>query len=497
MPRTSFPRRSSGVLLPISALPSSGPIGDFGPAAFAFIDWLAAAGQHYWQILPLLLPDSHGSPYASPSGMAGNWMLISQTKLIEAGLLPPKDFFDGRIAEQVVYRQVARIKWQMIRRSWHHLQAYGTARQHREFIFWRRENADWLLDYTLYQAVKDRHQHQPWWTWQKKWRDPVSARKNLDAGLRRQMDLHAYAQWVFQRQWDQVHRYAKKHRVDIIGDLPFYVQDDSVEVWSQPKLFKLTPSGRPKVVAGVPADVFSRTGQRWGNPVYDWPHHRRQKFSWWQGRVGRLSQWVDVIRFDHFQGFAETFHVSSKARDGQRGQWDKTPGHELLPAILRRVPKLRGVAEDIGHPEPNAEQLRRHYHFPGIRIMQFGWSGLPQNIHHLRYVPEDCIYFTSGHDTNTVVGWWHHAKWYEHKHFREWAGRLPGPIQWQVISVVMHSRARLAMVAMQDLLGLGQEARLNRPGRVRGNWNWRMPRKALSLSLAGQLRRQTKAGRRI
>ncbi len=496
MPRSVLPRRAAGVLLPISALPSPGPIGDLGPAAYTFVDWLVRAGQRYWQILPLSLPDSHGSPYASPSSMAGNWMYVSQHELIRTHLLSPKERPIRSMTAKVIYRQAARVKWQMIRRSWKYFHQHGFADQHRSLVRFRQDNANWLTDFTLYQALKDRRRHQAWWTWPSEWRSPVRARQHLDWRLRRQMDIHAYAQWLFTQQWQRLHDYAHRRRIDLIGDLPFYVQDDSVEVWSRPRLFELDRRGRPRVVSGVPADDFSRTGQRWGNPVYRWSTHRREHFSWWRERLGQLNRRVDVVRLDHFQGFAETYHIPANAPDGRRGTWVKTPGHQLLRTLVRHLPRLRIVAEDIGHPEPDAEYLRHHYGFPGIRLLQFGWSGLPDNMHHLQYVPTNCLYFTSTHDTKTIIAWWHQAKWYERKHFRDWTGRLPGPIHWQIISVAYHSRAKVAMVPAQDILGQGKAARLNRPGRVRGNWSWRMPSAGLPITLATKFRKLTRQSKR-
>ncbi len=490
-----FPRRAAGVFLPISALPSHGPIGDVGPAAYRFVDWLRRARQRYWQILPLSIPDAQGSPYASPSSMAGNWMYVNAELLRKAKLLP-SDVTAQRISSRVEYRLAAKTKWRMIRTSWKYFQAYGTPEQHRNFVTFRRSAADWLTDFTLYQAIKDRHRHRPWWRWPATWRHPILARAHVDAGVRRRMDIHAYAQWLFFWQWQELHTYARKQGIALIGDLPFYVQDDSVETWTQPGLFSLDRHGRPQAVAGVPPDNFSRTGQRWGQPVYRWSRHRRQHFGWWVKRVQHLQAQVDVVRFDHFQGLAETFHIPVRSRDGRHGRWVKTPGHKLIQAIMRGNPKLRLVAEDIGHPEPDAEHLRRHYRLPGIRMLEFGWSGLPANFHHPKYLMEDCLYCTSSHDTLPFRGWWQEAEWWERKNFREWAGPSTTQIAWHGIEAAYRSRARVVMVPVVDLLELGESGRLNRPGRVRGNWVWRLRSNQLKSTHAQRLRRLTESTRR-
>lgn len=491
-----FPRRAAGVFLPISALPSPGLIGDFGPAAYAFVDWLARAGQRYWQILPLAIVDAQGSPYASPSSMAGNCLYLNEQLLQDEDLLPPGRLVRPPVTSGVQYRAAAKIKWRMIRKSWQYFQTHATAKQRQQFVTFRRAEASWLTDFTLYQAIKDRQGHRPWWRWPAKWRRPVHARRHLDRRLRGRMDLQAYAQWLFEQQWQRLHAYARKQGIELIGDLPFYVQDDSVEAWTQPELFDLDRRGLPHEVAGVPPDDFSRTGQRWGNPVYHWAGHQQQGFSWWVERLRRLRRLVDVVRFDHFQGLAETFHIPVKSPDGRQGAWVKTPGHALIKTIIRRNKGLRLVAEDIGHPEPDAESLRRQYHFPGIRLLEFGWSGLPKNFHHPYFVPSDCLYFTSSHDSNTLAGWWPQSKWWERKHFHEWAGRSSDPIAWQAIRVAYRSRARVIMVPVQDILGLGKEARLNKPGRIRRNWVWRVPAGRLTVSRARRLQRLARQTRR-
>lgn len=488
--RSILATRAAGVLLPVSALPSAGPIGDFGPAARQFIDWLHRAGQRFWQVLPLTIPDSHGSPYASPSSLAGNWLYINPEELQRQGLLPGSGGFNQHPTSAVRYRATKAQKWAIIRASCAYFERTATPRQRRAWNAFRQDQRWWLTDFTLYQAIKDRFRGQPWWRWPKHWRLPASARAHLDSRLRRRMDIHAYAQWLFWLQWQAIRVYAHRRGVTIIGDMPFYVQDDSVDVWAFRQLFDLRANGRPRVVSGVPPDNFNPRGQRWGSPIFRWASHRREHFAWWVGRCLRAAELYNLTRIDHFQGFAETFHIPSDARDGRRGAWIKTPGHELLRAIFRRLPAKRFIAEDVGHPEPDAEYLRRHYHLPAIRILTFAWNGLPHNMHHPKFLTTDCLYYTSTHDTNTIVGWWRQdAKWYEHLHVREEAGPIRLPLAEHMLRIVYASRAKVAMAAAQDVLGLGGPARLNRPGRRRGNWSWRLRPGQLSPARARLLRR--------
>ncbi len=280
--------------------------------------------------------------------------------------------------------------------------------------------------------------------------------------------------------------------------MPFYVQEDSVDVWAHRTLFDVAPSGRPREVAGVPPDGFNPRGQRWGNPVYHWPSHRRENFAWWRCRFARHFARYDLVRFDHWQGLAETYHVRTNAPDARRGRWVKTPGRELLRVLKRDWPRLPLVAEDLGRPEPDAEHLRRSYDLPGSRLLLFGWSGLPKNIHHPDHVLSHCLYYTSNHDTNTILGWWRdQAHWYERKHLREYRPIMKRGIHWTAIDTVYRSRARVAMAPVQDLIGLGQNARLNRPGRRRGNWRLRLTAGALKLGLSQRLRRLAEQTRRV
>lgn len=490
-------RRSAGVLLPVASLPGPGSIGNFGPAAYRFVDWLARAGQRCWQVLPLTIPDQLGSPYASRSSVALNWLLISGELLRRDGWLPP-EWKPARSRIRVDYRAAAQEQWRAIRQAHSVFQSAAQPSQRRSFDAWRRRQSWWLDNFVLFQALKDRHRQRPWWQWSVHYRTLAGAQRHLDRPLTRQMELHAFAQWLADRQWQVLHDYARQRGVAVIGDLPFYVQLDSVDVWARRRLFCLDRRGRPTEVAAVPPDGFNPGGQRWGNPVYNWPVHRRQKFLWWQQRFAVQSQRFDLLRFDHWPGLAETYHVRPVAKDARRGRWVKTPGPELLSALKRVRPSLPLVAEDLGRLEPAAERLRRRYGLPSIRVLLFGWSGLPHNIHHPNEIGKDCFYFTSNHDTNTTVGWWRQqARWYEQKHIGEYRRLMRAEKHWTAVDIVYRSRAAGAIVPVQDMLGLGSAARLNRPGTKRGNWRWRLTAGALNLRVARRLRRLARRTRRI
>lgn len=482
-------RRTSGVLLPISALPGEGPIGTIGQPARRFVDWLQRAGQRSWHILPLSIPDHTGSPYASLSSDAGNWLMIDADDLRQSGLLPkswPRKRSGGR---RVSYRQAFQLQWAMVRESYRYFVTNDRADHRRRFLSFRRDQRRWLEPYVLFQALKDRHRQQPWWMWPTPWRSPTAARRRLDRPLMRRIELHAYAQWLWHEQWQRLRAYARRRQVQIIGDLPFFVRTDSVDVWAHPELFKLDRHGRPRVVAGAPPDVFSKQGQRWGHPIYRWSAHRRTSFRWWSDRLRLLHQRVDVVRFDHFRGLVHTWNIPTRSNNANHGRWEDSPGQQLLRHVKRAVPDAALIAEDLGPEGLGADDLRQAFHIPTIRVFLFGWNGLPHNPHHPKRIGSDMVYYTSNHDTNTVKGWWQQeAKWYERLHLREHVGSVTDVVS-QSIAVAARTQAQLLIIALQDALGLGATARFNRPGRERGNWLWRVNGSALTLAAARKLRR--------
>lgn len=490
--------RGAGVVLPVSALPGRYGIGDFS-AAERWLTWLESAGQAYWQILPLLMPDSVGSPFASTSGFALNRLLVSPDWLRADGWVSAADVRRSKLGHRhISWSKLVPVNHRLWQVAWRNWQLKATPADQTDLWRWRKLHAAWLEPYTAYQAIKDAHGGQPWWEWPKQWQDGRQAVKNLTPDLQVAVEFQTFSQWVLDRQWQRVRQAAKRHRVTIIGDLPFYVQYDSVEVWTRPELFLLDAKRRMKVVSGSWPDLFSHRGQKWGTPVYRWAAHRREHWAWWSERIIAGKRLYDLIRFDHFAGLQATWHVPITAKDGTVGHWSTTPGAELLRAIERRLGHLPFIAEDLGRVSQEVIKLRQHVGVPGSRVLQFAWSGLPNNLHDPTFVQRDVVFYTANHDTNTTNGWLRgEAKWYEKLHLRETYGNTQ-QLHWKFITTAYRHRAVVALVHIADLFGYGSAARINHPGTTRGNWTWRLaqwPAPALARRLR-TLARQTKRLRR-
>lgn len=487
--------RGAGIVMPVSSLPGPYGIGDFA-AAEKWLRWLSRAGMRYWQILPLTITDSVGSPFASPSGEAMNPLLISPDWLADDGLITITEVRRAKLdGTRINRRLINQTKTRLLRQAWTRWQERASRTERAELTKWQTAETAWLKSFTSYQAIKDSYGGQPWWTWAPGWRDGRQAMNRLTPDLQIQADWHAWCQWMLAKQWARVRTLAQDHRVTIIGDLPFYVQYDSVEVWSRPELFLLNADRKMSVVSGYRPDIFSHVGQKWGTPVYRWSAHRREHWRWWTGRIVAGLRLYDLIRLDHFVGLEATWHVPIRAKTGVTGHWSQTPGSEILSAIRRRVGGLPFIAEDLGRLGNRVIQFRKKFHIPGSRVLQFAWSGLPDNFHEPRYVGTDMVYYTANHDTNTTQGWFEReAKWYEKLHLKEYFGSLSG-LPWRSIEAVMRHQAIVAMIHIADLFSYGQAARINHPGTIHGNWSWRMQRWP-SATVAKRLRKlATQTGR--
>ncbi len=490
--RRSNRRRRAGIFCAVSSLPSRGGIGDFGPSAYQFVDWLAAAGQSYWQILPLTLPDAFGSPYASSSSRAGDWKLISPELLVRKQLLPRSAWRPGRLQSTRIHHDaVERTKKKLLERSFEYFQAGGTSAQHRAFERWRQAERGWLAPYTTYAVLEEAHQGRQWGDWPPRYQNPVSAQRSLSVELRRRQDFFAYMQWIFFQQWGELKRYANRQGLRVIGDLPFYVRHDSVDVWAHPELFKVDYRGRPIFVAGVPPGLFTDLGQKWGYPVFDWPAHRRTDFAWWYGRIRQALRLYDVLRIDHFRGYEHTWWIPAKATDGRAGHWVRTPWKTLLAGLVRRWPARPFLVEDLGLYSKKTDLIRAAYKLRGMRVFQFGWRWPQTNIHQPARVTADYYFYTSTHDSNTIMGWWRdEATAAERQRVKAF---LPPhrSMHWALIEAVYRSRGFAAMIQIQDLLGRGTRDRMNLPGTIERNWSWRLPVKACTPALARRLRKLT------
>jgi 4-alpha-glucanotransferase len=494
-----FPR-GSGILLHPTSLPGEFGIGDLGPAAFHFIDRLAAAGQRYWQILPLGPTGFGDSPYQSFSAFAGNTLLISPELLVGDGLLAPNDldqrpqFAPGKTDYGGVYHW----KGDIIRRAAAHFVDSIPAGMAAEFAAFCGRNEFWLNDYAMYRAVKASQGMRPWYKWpdELKLRED-SALQRAAAELAGEVLAEKAAQFLFVRQWAGVKRYANEHGISVIGDLPIFVALDSADVWCNQHLFELNADGTAKFVAGVPPDYFSETGQLWGNPIYEWQAMQADKFSWWAARFSHEMSRVDIVRLDHFIGFTRHWQVPGDDETAENGEWVSAPGRDLFTTLAANLGDLPVIAEDLGALTDEVDELRDEFGFPGMRILQYAFGGdaanrdLPHNYH------QDCVAYTGTHDNDTVVGWYKTAPRNVRAHCRKYLHFRGGQVNWAFISGVLASVADIAMIPMQDLLGLGSESRMNVPATGTGNWQWRMSDGEFTQEIAARLRDLTEMYGRI
>ncbi len=477
--------RGSGILLHITSLPSAYGIGDLGPTAHRFVDLLADAGQRYWQILPLnpTCPSFGNSPYQSTSVFAGNTWLISPEQMVIDGLLAPEDIRDppGFPEDRVDYRAVMDYKNSLFDRAFERFRERGPDFRYKEFA---AGNVSWLDDYAIFVALRERFEGKVWGDWPPNIRD------------RHQDALHAYGteledrilrekflQYVFDRQWKTLKNHCRSRHLQVIGDLPVYLTYDSVDLWANPDLFKLDEQKKPAVVAGVPPDAFSATGQLWGNPVYNWEAHQEQGFAWWESRIDRTLALVDRVRLDHFRGFVQYWEVPAGETTAENGRWVDAPGRDLFTLLARSRSCLPIIAEDLGYITSDVHEMMAHFGFPGMKVLIFGFSGdVARNPHAPHNITGGCIAYTGTHDNNTVRGWFEHEVSGDQRDllFRYIGGTFGADHAHRIlIRLAMLSPAETVIVPMQDILGLGEEARMNRPGTAEGNWEWRLRREQM------------------
>jgi len=476
--------RASGVLLHPTSLPGRFGIGDLGPEAHAFVDFLAESGQTWWQMLPVGPTGYGSSPYQSPSSFAGNPLLISPDRLVERGWLNAGEIVEGPglLADHVDFDAVAALKLPMLYRAFERFLAAGTEPAFETFL---NENRDWLDDYVFFQALRDAHHGQPWFEWVPELvaRDPSACsrwRAKLADGIR----FHEFVQYAFEIQWEALRAACKAKDIRLIGDLPIFVAHDSADVWAHPDLYDLDEHGKPLFMAGVPPDYFSETGQLWGNPVYRWEEHAKDGYAWWLSRLRALLKRVDIIRIDHFRGFAAYWAVPAGSETAATGQWVPAPGRDFFTAIRKELGLVPLIAEDLGVITPDVEELRDEFNLPGMRVIQFGFDADPASAKHLphQYVP-NCIAYTGTHDNDTTYGWFHSTKVTTTQpraeveaaraYARRYANAPAAEIHWGLVRVVQASVADTAIVPMQDVLGLDSRARMNFPGKADDNWKWR------------------------
>lgn len=483
-------RRQAGVLLHIASLPGSHGIGDLGDGAIRFVDFLAAGGQQLWQILPLT-PLGHGnSPYASPSAMAGNPLLVSLDRLAGDGLLSSEDIQPDRDlpAGRVDYDAVTAFKLDRLRRAHRRFRSEAGAGRHAEMERFCETASDWLQDYALFMALKDAHGGASWLEWEPEIvrREPqalAEARERLDELV----DFHRFVQFQFSRQWSELRRYANEHDVRIIGDIPIFVALDSADVWANQRLFFLDESGKPTCVAGVPPDYFSRTGQRWGNPLYRWDIMREDGYRWWIERFRSTLSLVDVVRIDHFRGFQAYWEIPAKNETAEHGRWVEGPGEDFFLAVERALGELPVIAENLGIITPEVEQLRLSIGYPGMKVLHFAFDDGPANPYLPHNYERRCVAYTGTHDNDTTVGWFSTRSPEGQEKVRRYLGGIDD-VAWDLIRLLYQSVAEMAIVPLQDVLGLGTETRMNMPGQASGNWGWRVLPEQLTPAHSHRLR---------
>ena len=480
--RLTLERRACGVLLHPSSLPGPHGSGDLGPQAHAFARFLRDAGQTWWQMLPICPADAGGSPYSSDSAFAGDPLLINLDALIRDGLLTDADSRPGRglRADRISFAAVARFRRARLARA---CDAFLSRRLPVAFRRFCERNAHWLEDFALFRALKDAHGGRTWLQW------PRAIRLRRSAALRdaRQalagaIDREQALQFLFDRQWHALRETCRALGVGLIGDLPIFVCHDSADVWAQRELYRLDAAGRPRVVSGVPPDYFSKTGQLWGHPLYDWRRHARDGFAWWIARFRTMFERFDAVRIDHFLGFNRCWAVPGRAKTAMRGVWTPSPGYELFAAVRAALGKPEIIAEDLGLLTPAAAALRDELGFPGIRLLQFAFGDGARYDQPHNY-PRRCVAYPGTHDNETAVGWFRNVSRDRRRGRDGWTTReralryLPSEgreIHWDMIRALYASPSDTVIVPLQDVLGLDNRARMNTPATTKGNWRWRI-----------------------
>lgn len=500
----NFPR-SSGILLHPTSLPGPFGIGDLGPQAYAFADFLVASGQRLWQVLPLG-PTGYGdSPYACYSAFAGNTLLISPEKLVDDKLLVEEDLkgLATGEGERVDFEAVHSSKDSLLHTAFSRFRQNADSSLRIDFEEFCRRNLSWLGDYALFRSLKDVHGGVAWNKWDASYvrREPAALASAAEK-LKDEIEAQKFYQFLFSRQWFALKAYCNERGIKFVGDIPIFVAHDSADVWTNPDQFKLNKDGTLIVVAGVPPDYFSATGQLWGNPLYNWNHMRADGFRWWIKRVDSTLKVVDILRVDHFRGFAACWEIPGGDQTAERGRWVEAPGKELFTAIRSALGGLPIIAEDLGVITPDVVALRDGFGFPGMRILQFAFGGDTKNIDLPHNYERNVVAYTGTHDNDTTVGWFSSVAGEgstrtavqiarERTFCLNYLNAMGKRIHWDFIRAVWASVANTAVAPLQDLLGLGTEARMNLPNSTEGNWAWRFKDGALTDDIAERLRELT------
>jgi len=482
--------RSSGVLLHPTSLPGRYGIGDLGSQARRWVDFLAESQTGLWQILPLG-PTGYGdSPYQCFSTFAGNPYLISPDDLLEDGLIHPNDVL--QLPEfnpaAVEYENVIYWKLDLLGRAYNHFVSKGGPGEYPEVSQFYDQHKNWLDDYATFMALKEFHGGKPWTEWPAGYRlrderALASFRKENNFAVQRQR----YYQYLFYNQWEKLRQYANDRGVSIIGDIPIFIAHDSADAWSRRELFHFDEEGFPTVVAGVPPDYFSETGQLWGNPLYRWEVHAQQDYSWWLDRLRSIFSMVDIVRLDHFRGFANYWEIPAGEKTAVNGRWVPGPGEDFLIRVKAEFGELPIIAEDLGEISPEVYQLRDQFNLPGMKILVFAFDSGENNDFLPHRYPENCVVYTGTHDNDTALGWFKRVGEEERNFARQYLNTSGEDISWDLIKSAWGSRAVYAITPLQDLLSLDNSARMNYPGNPEGNWRWRFHQDDLTDDIQNRL----------
>jgi len=496
-------RRGSGILLHITSLPSGYGIGDLGPQAYRFADFCEEAKQSYWQILPLNPTDPayYNSPYHSISAFAHNPLLISPELMIENGLVSHDDLEPAPQypENRVDHRAVIPYKKRLFQRAYERFKKRKNRYDYERFC---SESSHWLDDFALFVCLRNHFHGEPWSNWPVELRDRHGAALNsFRKELLDQIQLVKFTQYVFGEQWYSLKRYCREKGIHIIGDTPIYVDYDSADVWTHPEFFKLDEQKRPYVVAGVPPDYFSETGQLWGNPLYRWDVLKDRGYNWWIRRVEHNLGFVDFLRVDHFRGFVAYWEVPASHNTAIQGNWVEAPAVDFFGKLCRAFPHLPIIAEDLGIITPDVRELMHHFEFPGMKVLLFAFGeDLPTNPYIPHNLVRNCVLYTGTHDNNTVRGWFQNEATTAMKRrlFDYLGGEVPSEhVNWELIRLAMMSVADIVIVPAQDVLGLGEEARMNRPSTLEGNWEWKLFPEQLTSEVAARLSHMTEIYGRV
>jgi 4-alpha-glucanotransferase len=489
--------RGSGILLHLTSLPSPYGIGDMGPTAYRFADFLAEAGQSYWQILPLnpTNPLQGNSPYVSTSAFAGNTLLISPDFLLEDNLITRKEVESGPSfpEERVDYEAVIDFKGKLAEKAYTRFKIRGSSPEYEKFC---SENESWLDGFSLFLALKAYLGGRAWSEWPQALRDrEPGAMGEARALLAEEVQREKFLQYLFFRQYGMLRRYCNEKHIHIIGDIPIYVSHDSADVWMNPGLFKLDEQKKPFVVAGVPPDYFSDTGQLWGNPVYRWDVLKERGYDWWVNRITHNLRVSDLIRIDHFRGIVGYWEVPASEKTAIKGRWMEGPGYDFINYLIHTIPFLPMIAEDLGIITPDVREVMAHFNIPGMKVLLFAFGdNLSTNPYIPHNLPRNCVAYTGTHDNNTVRGWFENeATPDEKRKLFQYLGRVVAPeeLPRELIRLLMMSVASIVIFPIQDILGLGKEARMNIPSTPEGNWEWRLTTRLFEAAPADWLRETT------